>query len=395
MKEASSDKTIDFSIANNGLLHGLMGRVGLLRPGTAFLVLRVLIMWLITWFPMFMLSIMEGQAIGNAIRVPFLYDLSIHTRFLFVAPLFLMAELVVEPRVKESATEFIDSGIVDEADLPGYRVAFQRTLNSARSIVAELILLGIVIAFAAMGFRKGVSTEVTSWEFVWRGGVTTLTPAGWWFAFVGIPVYQFLVLRWLWMLLVWTSYLWRVSRLNLRLIPAHPDQAGGLGFLGITQTWFAPFVLGLASVNASVLANQILYEGATLVSFMPQIILFVGVILLVFLGPLLIFSPKMIIAKRRGLLEYATLASSFVRAFDRRWLKGPEIGEEQLLGNADFSAHADLGATFTNLRGMKIAPIDLNTVLFFLGAALLPMLPLLLLAFTPEQIFGVIKGIFL
>lgn len=179
------------------------------------------------------------------------------------------------------------------------------------------------------------------------------------------------------------------------LIPAHPDQAGGLGFLGITQIWFAPFVLGLASVNASVLANQILYEGATLVSFMPQIILFVGVILLVILGPLLIFSPKMIIAKRRGLLEYATLASSFVRAFDRRWLKGPEIGEEQLLGNADFSAHADLGATFTNLRGMKIAPIDLITVLFFLGAALLPMLPLLLLAFTPEQIFGVIKGIFL
>ena len=71
------------------------------------------------------------------------------------------------------------------------------------------------------------------------------------------------------------------------------------------------------------------------------------------------------------------------------------LAEEQLLGNADYSAHADLGATFTNLRGMKIAPIDLNTVLFFLGAALLPMLPLLLLAFTPEQIFGVIKGIFL
>jgi len=50
------------------------------------------------------------------------------------------------------------------------------------------------------------------------------------------------------------------------------------------------------------------------------------------------------------------------------------------LGNADFSAHADLGAPFVNLRGMKAAPIDLNTVLFLLGAALLPMSPLLLLA---------------
>ncbi len=395
MKEASSDKTIDFSIANNGLLHGLMGRAGLLKPGTAFHIIRILIVWLITWFPMFMLSIMEGLAIGDSVRVPFLYDLSVHTRFLFVAPLFLMAELVVEPRIRETVTEFIDSGIVDETDLPRYRESFQRTLNSARSIIAELILFGIVIAFAVMGFRKGVSTGIISWEFVRKGDVITLTPAGWWFAYVGFPVYQFLVLRWLWRLLVWTWYLWRVARLNLRLIPAHPDQAGGLGFLGITQTWFAPFVLGIASVNASVLANKILYEGATLVSFMLEITLFVGVILLVFLGPLLIFSPKMIIAKRRGLLEYATLASSFVRAFDRRWLKGLEIGEEQLLGNADFSAHADLGATYANLRGMRVAPIDLNTVLFFLGAALLPMLPLLLLAFTPEQIFGVIKGILL
>ena len=255
MKEASSDKTIDFSITNNGLLHGLMGRVGLLRPGTAFLVLRVLIMWLITWFPMLMLSIMEGLAIGDAIRVPFLYDLSIHTRFLFVAPLFLMAELVVGPRINETVTEFIDSGILQEPDLPWYRESFRRTLNSARSIVSELILLGIVIAFAVLGFRQGVSTEVTSWEFFRKGDVITLTPAGWWFAFVGVPVYQFLVLRLLWRLLVWTSYLWRVSRLNLRLIPAHPDQAGGLGFLGITQTCFAPFVLGLASVNAAVLAN--------------------------------------------------------------------------------------------------------------------------------------------
>ena len=395
MKEASPDRNIDFSIGNTGLLYGLMGRAGLLRPGTAFLVIRVLIMWLITWFPMFMLSIMEGLAIGHSVKVPFLYDLSVHTRFLFVAPLFLLADLVMEPRIRETITEFIDSGIVDEADLPWFREAFQRMLKSARSISAELMLLGITIAFAVIGFKIGFPEANTTWEFVRKGDVISLTPAGWWFAYIGVPVYQFLVLRWLWKLLVWTSYLWRVSRHNLRLIPAHPDQAGGLGFLGITQTWFAPFVLGLGSVNSSIFANEILYEGATLLSFIPQITIFVGVILLAFLGPLLIFSPKMIIAKRRGLLEYTTLASSFVSAFDRKWLKGPEIGEEQLLGNTDFSAHADLGAAFTSLRGMKAAPIDLHTLLIFLGAALVPMLPLLLLTFTPKQILEVIKGILL
>ena len=395
MKEPHSEKTRDFSFADDGLLYGLMGRAGLLRPGNAYLLMRVLILWLITWFPMFILSIMEGLAVGRSVNVPFLYDLSVHTRFLFVAPLFLMTDLVIEPRIRESVTEFIDSGIVDETDLPGYRESFHRTLNAAKSTVAELILLGIAVAFAVIGFRTGISVDTTNWEFVRKGDEITLTSAGWWFAYVGLPIYQFLVLRWLWKLLVWISCLWGISRLNLRLIPAHPDQAGGLGFLGITQTWFAPFVLGLAAVNSSIMANEILYEGATLFSFLPEIAIFVGVIRLLFLGPLLIFSPKMIMTKRRGLLEYATLASSFVRAFDKKWLKGPEIGDEQLLGNADFSAHADLAAAFSSLKGMKVAPIDLFTLLMFLGASIIPMLPLILLTFTPKQIFEVVKGILL
>ena len=395
MKETFSDKTTDFSIANYGLLYGLMGRAGLMKPGTSILVIRVLILWLITWFPMLLLSLLEGTTFGPSVGVPFLKDLSIHTRFLFVAPLFLIVEIVMEPRIRETVDEFIDSGIVDENDLPRYRRLFQSTINSVRSIVAELIILGIVIAFAFVGFRKGLSVDITSWEFVQNGGQTILTPAGWWLALVGFPIYQFLVLRWMWRLVVWAWFLWQVSRLNLALIPAHPDQAGGLGFLGITQTWFAPFVLGLAAVNTSVLADKFLHEGANLLSFVPEIALFVGIILLVMLGPLLVFSPKMINAKRRALLEYTTLASRFVQAFDRRWLKGSEIGEEQLLGNTDFSAHADLGATFAGLRAMRPTPIDLPTLLCFLGAALLPMTPLLLLAFTPQQIFGTIKGLLL
>jgi hypothetical protein len=32
-------------------------------------------------------------------------------------------------------------------------------------------------------------------------------------------------------LFIWFLFLWRVSRLDLRLTPSHPDRAGGLGFL--------------------------------------------------------------------------------------------------------------------------------------------------------------------
>ena len=50
---------------------------------------------------------------------------------------------------------------------------------------------------------------------------------------MSIPIFQFLTLRWLYRLLLWFLFLWRVSRLDLRLAPSHPDRAGGLGFLDV------------------------------------------------------------------------------------------------------------------------------------------------------------------
>jgi hypothetical protein len=39
-------------------------------------------------------------------------------------------------------------------------------------------------------------------------------------------------------LALWFFFLWRVSRLELRLVPTHPDRAGGLGFFEVVHTEF-------------------------------------------------------------------------------------------------------------------------------------------------------------
>jgi hypothetical protein len=66
-------------------------------------------------------------------------------------------------------------------------------------------------------------------------GRMQLTLTGWWYAFVSVPVYQFLLVRWYYRIAIWMRFLWQVSRIELRLIPTHPDRLGGLGFLpGVT-----------------------------------------------------------------------------------------------------------------------------------------------------------------
>ena len=47
-------------------------------------------------------------------------------------------------------------------------------------------------------------------------------------------MFQFVLARWAFRLIVWGSFLADMARMNLRLTPTHPDLAGGLGFLGRT-----------------------------------------------------------------------------------------------------------------------------------------------------------------
>ena len=147
-----------------------------------------------------------------------------------------------------------------------------------------------------------------------------LTPAGYWYAFVSIPIFQFILLRWYLRLLIWFRFLWQVSRLNLRLTSTHPDRAGGLAFLGKSAYAFAPILFAQGALLAGLIANRILYEGESLLSFKMEAASLVGFFVLFILGPLVMFTPQLSRAKRRGLGEYGLLASRYVQGFEEKWV---------------------------------------------------------------------------
>lgn len=134
---------------------------------------------------------------------------------------------------------------------------------------------------------------------------------------------------------IWVRFLWQSSRLELNLIPTHPDRAAGLGFLGMSSTAFAPLLMAHGALLAGLMANPIFFAGAKLTDFKMEILGAVAFLLLLVLGPLLVFSPRLMRAKRTGLREYGMLASRYVAEFDLKWVRGGATDDEPFIGSGD------------------------------------------------------------
>jgi hypothetical protein len=200
------------------------------------------------------------------------------------------------------------------------------------SLVVEVALLILVYTFGLWVWRSQIATGITSWYATSEGSQWHLTPAGYWYAFVSIPIFQFILLRWYLRLFIWFKFLWQVSQLNLRLIATHPDRTAGLGFLGNISYAFAPILFAQGTLLAGLIANRVLYEGQSLTAFKMEagglVVFFVWFIL----SPLIAFTPHLARAKRQGLRDYGRLASRYVHRFEGKWIDGDAQGEE-LLGS--------------------------------------------------------------
>jgi hypothetical protein len=74
----------DFSLVLGGPLYQMYLRTRLLRPPADLVQRRITALALVTWLPLLVLSIASGTAFGG-LKVPFLVDLEVHTRFLLAS----------------------------------------------------------------------------------------------------------------------------------------------------------------------------------------------------------------------------------------------------------------------------------------------------------------------
>ncbi|HKT52167.1 MAG TPA: hypothetical protein VJV96_17830 [Candidatus Angelobacter sp.] len=379
----------DFSLVLGGPLYQLLRRSHLGGDAMELLNRRILASLIITWLPLLVLSIFAR----STERVSFFHDIEVHARFLAALPILIAAELLVHSRMRTIVRRFVEWRIVLPEDIPAFRNSVQSAIRIRNSVAVEIALLAVVYTVGMLVWNSRSEFGFVTW-YALPGSRWNLTMAGYWYVFVSLPLFQFVLLRWYMRLFIWFRFLWQVNRIDLNLIPTHPDRCGGLSFIGKGSYAYAPILFAQSAILAGIIAGRLLYRGESLLSFKFQIGGFIVFFLLVVLGPLLMFAPRMARVRRKGLADYGLFAQRYVEHFDRKWIRGSSPSEE-VLGAADIQSLADLGNSYEIVREMRVIPFGLQDVSRLVLAAAAPLSPLLLTIFSFEELaLRVIKVVF-
>ena len=354
----------------------------------------MIVLSLLAWLPLLVLSALEGHLLAGSVAVPFLMDLEVHVRFLVAMPLLIVAELVVHQRMRPLVQQFLERNLIPESAMTRFEAAIASAFRLRDSVLAEVLLIAFVYGVGILiVWRQYMALDAATWYATPSADGSKLSLAGMWYGYVSLPMFQFLLCRWYFRLFIWTRFLWQVSRIELSLVPTHPDRVGGLGFLSDTVHAFAVLAMAHGALLAGQLANRVFFVGATLPEFKVEIAIVVIFLLCVVLGPLLVFAPQLAAAKRTGLREYGTLAERYVREFDAKWLRGGAPADEPLVGSSDIQSLADLGNDTRSCGPCASRPSRRRTILELAAATLIPIAPLLLTMMPMEELLKKLLGI--
>jgi len=392
--DEGSESASEFSLVHGGPLFQLLRRAHLEGDARTIARKRVLVISLFAWLPLLVLSASEGKALKGAVAVPFLMDVEQHIRFLVAMPLLIVAELMVHQRMQPMIQLFRERKIISESARPKFEAAITSAYRLRNSLIAELLLIVFVYAVGVpVAWRNYIALDTATWYGTTAAGGSVLSIAGGWYVYVSLPLSQFLLARWYYRLFIWTRFLWHVSKIELSLLPAHPDRLGGLGFLSVIIYAFAPLAAAHGALLAGPFANRIFYMGAHLPSFKLEIAGIVVFVLCFAFGPPLVFAPQLAAARRRGMREYGTLAERYVRDFDTKWLRGGAPADEALVGSADIQSLADLSNSLEIVRTMNVTVITKEAVIRVAAATLAPILPLVLTMMPLEELLKRMFGL--
>jgi hypothetical protein len=365
-------------LLEGGPPHWVQRSLGLIKPGYPMIVRRAELVVLVGWVPLVVLAVAQSFILRNQMAKSFFSDFAVYARSLIAAPLFILAEADCLPRLDRVARHFLVAGLISEPDRARFDDAVSSTRRLLDSGLAELIVAILAYGLVAFLLIDVPPDELPSWYWL-KNDYQVFSLAGWWNALVSVPLFILLFFGWLWRAFLWARFLWLMTRLDLRLIPGHPDHAGGLMFVGdsLRAFWLVSFALG--AIVAGQVANRITLYGESLATFKHIAIGLVVFVLILFAGPLTLFIGKLRETKRRGDFVYGALAGEVGRQFERDCLKRESGADEETPNEEDFSSAANIYGIVANVYGMKDFPFGLRNLGLLVAVALLPFAPVALM----------------
>ena len=390
---SSPAESDDFSLVLGGPIYQLFRKAHLSGDHMDLLGRRVAAFLLLVWLPLLLLSPL-GAWIGRQGTLSFLRDIEVQVRFLVALPVLIISELVVHLRVKPVVHAFIERRLVLPRDVPRFHNAIDSAVKLRNSISLELGCIVLVYTVGLWFWSSRATAEIATWYSL-SGNPWRLTPAGFWYVFVSIPIVQFLLLRWYLRMFIWFRFLWHVRRIDLNLIPTHPDRCAGLAFLGRSSYAFSPLLFAQGAMLSGLIATEVLYRGEKLIAFKMQAAGLIAFFVLLILGPLLMFTPQMMRSKRKALGDYGLLAQQYVERFAQKWIAQESNSSTELLGTADIQSLSDLDNSYSVVRDMRPVPFGIQDITRLAAATAMPLVPLLLTVFPPEElILRIVKIVF-
>ncbi len=153
------------------------------RPGSGAVLLRIVFLIIVTWVPLVVGTWFTGNLANGRWRESLLLDFACWAQFWGFIPLSLIAESYIEGKMRESIPHAAQ--LLRERNLAG--LADKATRN-ARWWLADGVCILLAFTFTLAWAVDEVSNDVPSWHTSVAGG-EHFTFAGWWVAFVGLPIF--------------------------------------------------------------------------------------------------------------------------------------------------------------------------------------------------------------
>ena len=387
---AAGDEALGFSLVRGDLLFRLQRAIGLIPADGLGIGRRIVFFVLVAYVPIAVWAAVAGRMLPGVAAEPLLQHFGVHVRFLVAIPLFILAEGLAHARTTVTLPYFVRSGLVTESDLPRFRDTVRGVARLRDASLPWVVIASVVAAWTVFGTVH--QTHEVEWAVA--PGPTRLGFGGWWFLYVARPIYIAFALAWLWRLVLLTVLLVRIARLDLALVPTHPDRVGGLGFLERLPAAFQPVVLGASAVVSSAWAHQVLYHDVSLQALRAPMVASVLLMLVVVLAPLVALAPTLIAARRRALLEYGALVGEHGRLVRRRWVLGERLPDDGILAAPEIGPVADTLALYGAVRDMRGVPVGKPALLAVVVPALIPILCVVAIRIPVRTLLlGVLKAL--
>jgi hypothetical protein len=384
MQEPETLETV--SLIRGGALYRFQEMAHLIRPNQWNIGRRIFIAVLVGWVPLVVLTAASGS---RASLVALLKDYRVFARVFIAIPLLIAAQKQIEERFRLVVRQFLDAGLLSAEDRPQFQAILARIGRLKDAWIPELAL----VFFGCLGGILFVGNDLVSdapWSVRVLGASIVHSPAGWYFELITQTIYTVLLGLALWKWCLYALFFWRVSRLQLQLIPCDPDQSGGLGFVGYSPAAFIWVALAASTAVGSVIRYEAMHSTFSRELLIAILILWVVLVLFVFVGPLAVFAPKLMQLRRLGYLQYSSLAHLHAEQFHEKWVSTRPTHLQGLLAAPEIQVLSSLAHTFDRLQGIKPLPVDRVTLIEIAVAAAVPMLPVIMTQIPLNELLRII-----